>query len=137
MFELVVLTRASALLAICMALTPGVFSLGPYLESRYFPVVRDTRIMNEETVPGGVSFFVQFRKVRQCKFEGLAWYVGDVRVPVDFEPTAETMPRSRPMGGQYAGPWYVPGLPGTRGTHAYAYHRCHPLWETITRFYEG
>ncbi|WP_299674526.1 hypothetical protein [uncultured Roseobacter sp.] len=137
MFSVAIITRASVLLAFCMALTPAIFTVGPYLESRYFPVVRETQILHEEEHASGVSFYVRFRKVRQCAFRGLAWYAGEVRVPVDFEPDAATMPRSRPKGGHYAGPWFVSGLNQTAGTRAYAHHRCHPLWVTITRFYDG
>ncbi len=137
MFRTGTLTRASVLLALGMALTPALFTVGPALESRYLPVVRGTQVLNEERHAEGVSFYVRFRKVRQCAFEGLVWYAGDVRLPVDFEPSATHMPRSRPKGGQAAGPWFVPGLDTTRGSRAYAYHRCHPLWVTITRFYDG
>lgn len=137
MFSLTLVTRASILLAFCMALTPAIFTVGPFVESRYFPVVRDTRILNEEAVPAGVSFFVRFRKVRRCAFLGLAWYVDDVRLPVNFELMPEEMPQTRPPGGQFAGPWLIPTQHTTVGTRAYAYHRCHPLWVTITKFYEG
>jgi hypothetical protein len=121
-----------------MALTPAIFSAGPYLETRFFPVVRDTEIEHAERVEGGVSFFVGFTKVRQCEFLGLAWYVGNVRVPVNFEPSAVNSPSSRPTGGQYAGPWLVVTQDASvRGNVAYVYHRCHPLWVTISEFYQG
>ncbi|MGB3244645.1 MAG: hypothetical protein WBB25_08930 [Sulfitobacter sp.] len=138
MSKLLFVTRAAAFTAICMALTPALFSVGPYLEARFFPVVRGTTILNEELGAGGVSFFVRFRKVRQCTFLGLAWYVGEVRVPVIFAPTARNSPRSRPLGGQHTGPWLVSAEQSTvRGNTAFAYHRCHPLWVTISEFYPG
>ncbi len=34
------LSRGAVTLAICMALTPAVFTAGPLLETRFFPVVR-------------------------------------------------------------------------------------------------
>lgn len=129
--------RAAVLLAFSLALTPAVFTLGPYLESKFFPVTEDTQILNERQVSSGTSFYVRFTKARRCTFTGLAWYVGDQRLPVDFEPGADTMPRSRPRGDQHTGPWFVAGLYGTEKSRAYVYHRCHPLWTTITRFYTG
>lgn len=138
MSRLILLTRAAAFLAICMALTPAIFSVGPYIETRFFPVVRGTMILNEERVKGGVSFFVQFTKVRQCEFLGLAWYVGQVRVPINFAPTAKNSPRTRPTGDQFTGPWLVvTRKTSVKGNTAYAYHRCHPLWVTISEFYPG
>lgn len=136
MSKVLFFTRAAAFMAICMALTPAIFSIGPHLETRFFPVVRETRILNEERVAGGVSFYVEFRKVRQCEFQGLAWYVGAVRVPLDFSPTPTNAPRSRPPGDQSTGPWLVATQQNTvEGNTAYAYHRCHPLWVTISEFY--
>lgn len=137
MFSMESMSRAAVLLAFSMAMTPTVFTIGPYIESRFFPVTEDTQILNEQTVPTGTSFYVVFNKARRCDFAGIAWYVGDQRLPVDFEPSAELMPRSRPPGDQHAGPWFVNGLHGTANSRAYVYHRCHPLWTTITRFYTG
>lgn len=138
MSKLIFLTRAAAFMAICMALTPAIFSVGPHLETRFFPVVVGTSLQNQERVEGGVSFFVRFTKVRQCEFLGLAWYVGQVRVPVNFAPTATNSPRTRPPGPQYTGPWLVATHEDTvSGNIAHAYHRCHPLWVTISEFYPG
>lgn len=137
MFRIGLFSRAAVLLAVCMALTPAVFTVGPYLESKYFPVTRNTEILNEATMETGTSFYVRFRKVRQCAFAGLAWYAGDQRLPLNFEPSADQAPSTRPAGSQFAGPWFVLGLGGVEGSRAYAYHRCHPLWTTITQFYAG
>jgi hypothetical protein len=136
-FSFGLFSRAAVLLAFCMALTPAIFTVGPFLESKYFPVTREIEILNEEPLTGGTSFYVRFQKVRQCEFAGLAWYDGNLRLPVDFEPNADQAPRTRPPGNQYAGPWFISGLDSTSGSRAFVYHRCHPLWTTITRFFAG
>jgi hypothetical protein len=134
-FDIAIVSRGFVALASCMALTPAVFSVGPYLESRYFPVTRDVEVVQEHISDAGTSFYVRFDKVRRCDFDGLAWYDGNRRLWVDFEPGAKRAPRTRPPGDQYAGPWFVEGLQGTTGSRAFVYHRCHPLWTTITRFF--
>ncbi|WP_424984330.1 hypothetical protein [Microbulbifer sp. S227A] len=122
---------------ICLALTPAVFGVGPWLESRLFPVVRDTRISQPHESSDGISFFVAFRKVRQCEFMALVWYENATRLVVDFEPDADQSPRTRPTGEQYTGPWLVRGLQSLERSQAYVYHRCHPLWITISTFHDG
>jgi len=132
-------TRAALVLGMSMALTPAVFTVGPLLESRFFPVVSRADIFDQASEADGVIFHVRFRKMRQCEFLGLAWYEGPVRRLVEFQPSVtEVVPvRTRPKGFQQAGPWRIGGLRSLRGTRAYALHRCHPLWITITDFFEG
>ena len=124
-------------IGLSLAMTPAVFALGPMLESRFFPVVRDARVVNVHETPGGVQLFASFRKVRQCEFIALVWYDGPVRFSVEFEPDAQDAPRTRPTGDQFAGPWLVRGLGAITGSHAFTYHRCHPLWVTISTFYQS
>ncbi|MEP2641709.1 hypothetical protein [Roseobacter sp.] len=126
--------RASVLLALCMALAPVVLTVGPYLENRFFPVLRGPQILIEEAGSNGVSFFVRLHKLRPCTFEGVVWYADDVQMPVDIAPSTGDA-RSRPLDGPYAGLWLVRGVQTTTGSRAYVYHRCHPLWVTITEFY--
>jgi hypothetical protein len=130
-------TKGALVLGVALALTPGFFAAGPWLESRIFPVTTAAEVLNEEPDLQGVNFEVRFRKLRRCRFLGLAWYVGERRVPVNFEPDAELSPSTRPVGGQIAGPWRLPGVRYLAGTRAWALHQCHPLWITFTKFYEG
>lgn len=137
MFDFRSLSSALVIAGISLALLPAFFTVGPRVEAAFFPVVRDVEITNAEETRNGTSFYVAFRKVRQCKFVALVWYEGPVRLTVDFEPEAEDAPRSRPVGDQYAGPWLARDLHGLQGSRAFVYHQCHPLWTTITPFYEG
>ena len=137
MFDVRSMSTALVLLGISLAMLPTLFTIGPRIEAAWFPVVRDVELINEEETRAGTSFYVSFRKVRQCEFLSLVWYEGPVRLTVDFEPSSEDAPRTRPVGDQYAGPWLARNLHGLKGSRAFVYHRCHPLWTTITPFYEG
>lgn len=131
------LTRGLVSLGIAMALTPGVFTLGPVVEKRYFPVVNRVEVSDVVPMDDRVAFHVRFLKRRQCEFISLAWYSGDMRMPIDFGPYASAggSNGTRPSGWQHAGPWALLGVESLRGTRAFVLHRCHPLWITISEFY--
>ncbi|WP_317055024.1 hypothetical protein [Roseovarius rhodophyticola] len=137
MFKFTKFSSSLLVVGMSLALTPAFFAAGPVLEARWFPVVRDVEVSHDEETREGTSFYVRFRKVRQCEFLALVWYEGPVRLSVDFEPHSDDSPRTRPVGEQYSGPWLVRDLHGIQGSRAHAYHRCHPLWTTITTFYQG
>lgn len=139
MARLTRLSSGALSLALCMALTPAVFTAGPWIENRFFPVVVGAEVGPLGRDEMGVEFDIRFEKVRPCEFLGLAWYEGPVRMAVDFGPTEAPgpIPATRPMGMQHAGPWRIWGLESLTGTRAYTMHRCHPLWITITDFYQG
>ncbi len=139
MLKLRHITRALLAIGVCMALTPAVFSVGPIVETRLFPVFSQTRVFAETANRAGVEFHLEFRKRRQCEFLGLAWYAGPTRFPVRFEPNATEPPQSltRPIGFHRDGPWQILGLWSLQETTAFAMHRCHPLWITMTEFYRS
>ncbi|MEM7490058.1 MAG: hypothetical protein AAF390_13140 [Pseudomonadota bacterium] len=138
MLDTIRVTRGALTLGFALALTPTVFAIGPLVESRAFPVTTRAEVLEETIGDEGVSFFVRFGKRRQCEFLGLAWYDGERRLPIEFEPGAGvTAPATRPMGGHFAGPWFLRGMRTLAGTRAWALHRCHPLWITFTEFYRG
>lgn len=132
-----VLSRTGLTVALSLALTPAVFSVGPEIEARFFPVVTMANIESVEKVADGVAFYVSFDKLRQCEFLGVTWYLGAERVGIEFEPGHNLYPKSRPVGDQYAGPWLVRNVTSLEGTRAATVHSCHPLWETVTPFYAG
>jgi hypothetical protein len=122
--------------ATLFVLIAALFVAGPSLESRLLPVTTHAVVTEEVEDATGVLFFVNFVKRRQCEFLGLAWYIGARRVPVDFTPTdQQRVLGTRPAGPQEAGPWHLPGVRTLEGTQAWALHRCHPLWLTVTEFY--
>lgn len=123
------------LLLLGLASIPAMYSVGRIIESRFWPVVVNVSVEGETTVAEGVTFYVAFDKVRRCEFVGINWYDGARRVGIEFEPNSHLYPKSRPRGGQYAGPWLVRDTRSLHGTRAVAVHSCHPLWLTETQFY--
>lgn len=123
-----------------------VFSVGPVVETRFFPVVSHARILDEQPTLGGdgTQLQVQFTRLRNCEYLGLAWYQrtsdgGDVRVPVQLgQPLSASSPGRLPIPATItSGPWVVP-IPMASlhdGSYAVVFHRCHPLWLTTTEFY--
>lgn len=125
--------------------TVGAFySVGPALETTYWPVVSKMQIVHMEPAEEGwVKMRVSFTKLRDCEYVGLAWFKGTR--PDDFERVAVMLQRdpsdtgspTRPLGTQRAGPWRVAVTPEEFKYKSFAqlWHRCHPFWTTVTEFY--
>lgn len=129
-----------------------VTSLGPAgdwigrLEGNYFPVTKNVELFrlgdseNLSTYTGTVGSIISgsFDKTRNCTGIDVKWNViaGDRMAPAESRLIEEFGPL--PKGSHLFGPWEVEasadqfelGL-----VYADVYHRCHPLWPTITRFY--
>ena len=121
-----------------------VFLVGPVLETRYHPVVSKLRILSLDTDTSGMSTLqAEFRKLRDCEYLGIAWFVRDAagsfeRVPVILQrrPGDLSSP-NRPTGTQRAGPWLVAIPPDTLRNLSFAVltHKCHLFWVTTTEFF--
>ena len=137
MFDVRWISRSALTLGICMALTPAVFSAGPVLESRFFPVFRDMGVTVLRVDEVGVVFDMAFEKVRFCEFIDLVWFHGRVQLELEYRPDAEVpvRPQTRLPGVHRLGPWRVRGVETLADAQAYAIHRCHPLWSTVTHVY--
>ena len=141
-FYVVIKTICITFIVLCMI---GLFySLGPALETTYWPVVSKLKIESVETLPDGwVKIRVKFTKLRDCEYMSLAWYKG-VR-PDDFERVGVIVQRdpkdngspNRPLGTQHAGPWLIAVNEDELRYQSFAqlWHRCHPFWTTVTEFY--
>ena len=135
--------------AVCVAIAffatlYTVWMIGPSIETRFRPVVSKLQILYlEPTDDGRTKMRVAFRKLRDCEYVGIAWYMGDrpreferVSVVLQRDPTDTGSP-NRPMGYQKAGPWIIGMPPDALKSSSFARlsHRCHPFWTTITEFY--
>jgi hypothetical protein len=121
-----------------------VYAIGPALETRFFPVVSKLEILSiRPTEDGRTEVRAAFRKIRDCEYIGMSWFVG--KRPDDFERVAVVLMRdpndtsspNRPVGYQKAGPWII-GLPIDQvkgNSFAQLVHRCHPFWTTTTDFF--
>ncbi|WP_438752078.1 hypothetical protein [Pararhizobium sp. O133] len=129
---------------IFFALAFTLFAVGPVLETRYWPVVSKLQILSiDATADGQTRIDAAFRKLRDCEYLGLSWFVGDR--PNEFERVAvqlmrqagDTSSPDRPVGYQRAGPWIVGLSPDDLKGRSFARltHRCHPFWPTTTEFF--
>ncbi|NEH72253.1 hypothetical protein [Rhizobium leguminosarum] len=121
-----------------------VFAVGPAIETRYLPAVSKLTITSiEETSDGRTRIRVAFRKLRDCEYIGITWFVGSR--PDSFERVSVVLMRdqndtsspNRPIGYQTAGPWIIGVPPEDLKNHSFAQlvHRCHPFWPTVTDFF--
>lgn len=138
-----------AIKAVCgiVMFISGVFifyTVGPSIETRFFPVVSKLQILSIKAVDADhTEIRAGFRKLRNCEYLGIAWYVGTR--PDDIERVAvavmrdrnDTSDPNRPVGYHKAGPWIVtlPLDDVEKRSFAQLAHRCHPFWTTITEFY--
>jgi hypothetical protein len=121
-----------------------VYAVGPALETRFFPVVSKLEILSiKPTEDGRTEIKAAFRKIRECEYVGISWFVG--KRPDDFQRVSlvlmreanDTSSPDRPLGYQRAGPWII-GIPiedVRNNSFARLTHRCHPFWTTTTEFY--
>jgi len=121
-----------------------VLTVGPAIETRFFPVVSKLKITQVRADDDGNSVvYANYSKIRPCEYVGLAWYHGDPAG--DFERISvvllrkdgDTSSPNRPLGTQKAGPWIVGISPDELKGNSFARlsHRCNPLWLTTTDFY--
>jgi len=121
-----------------------IFAGGPALETAYWPVLgklefTDVKPLTDETA----ITRVRFTKKRDCEYLGISWYRGSsVMISERVSMTAikdpdDTSSPTRIVGTQDAGPWRI-GMSADdiiKKSYVVIYHRCHPFWNTMTKFY--
>lgn len=131
-----------------------IFFAGPWIETKFFPVVDTLSIsdLRPGDDPGTSRFIASFNKLRNCEYIGLGWYddatqerINTLLLRTDKSDTVVT----RPPGYTRTGPWII-ALPPDRirppfgwwakpkgwvGSHALLFHRCNPFWVSTTDFY--
>jgi hypothetical protein len=121
------------------------WTIGPYVETHFFPVVGKLTI--EKIVPtedGQSEVYAIFEKKRNCEYIGIAWYRGNRDIG-PFERVALVLMRAdgddsspnRPVGFQRSGPRKVsvPTDEILNNSFVELFHKCHPFWTTRTEFY--
>lgn len=130
------------IILICATFT--LFTVGPAVETQFFPAVSKLRILSVSSTDMRESRVeAEFTKLRGCEYLGIAWFRGDPsgkfeRVPVVLmRKDGDTSSPNRPTGTQKAGPWIIGVPPNEIGRNSFARlsHRCHPFWVTTTDFY--
>lgn len=133
--------------AIFVSVMWTVWAIGPSVERAWRPVVGKLEILSRvEIEPGITEINARFRKIRDCEYVSVAWYVGNpnsdfrqvrVQTIVDPEQLQEAQAPTRPLGTSIAGPWRVAMTADDLDNNSFAIltHRCHPFWMTTTNFY--
>lgn len=121
-----------------MVLVLAFFTVGPWIETKYFPVYSKFTIVESQQTPEGLQMVARFTKKRNCDPQGYGWFVGDFGALRQVR--LHTLPGytiHRPLGTQLTQPFVVKELTVADLANIYAevYHRCHPLWITRTVIY--
>lgn len=110
------------------------FTVGPIVEGKYIPVVADINVTYVKPKKDYTEIIFEGTKVRTCEFIEVALLAGPkgqlVKGRVVFEDYDGGGSKTRAPGRQTFGPWKI-YPPGTELVLV-AYHRCHPLWQTVT-----
>lgn len=140
----VLCVKAFCATVIFFATVFSVYTVGPAIETRFWPAVSKLLIVNlSEDDHGNSVVMAQFTKIRDCEYLGIAWFRGMPeggfeRVPVTLlRKPGDTSSPNRPTGTQKAGPWIVAMSPDQLRVNSFARltHRCHPFWITTTEFW--
>ena len=111
---------------------------GGRIEGRLFPVVVDVTIDRTEAVDSISSrLWGRFRKVRECNFVEIEFFLGSPNKSAAVSVTLEEGSKLRGNGIEEWGPWVVQ-LTGAQLQgifYAVVTHDCHPFWKTKTIFY--
>lgn len=126
--------------AILLALYIGVVAYGSSLgriEGKYAPVVGNVSITSAKPAGGGTEITGTAKKLRACDFLYIDWYLenGNRRSLASVNYLEEA--KVRTVGDFEFGPWLVNIPPHELKSQSFAdvVHYCHPLYNTVTRFY--
>lgn len=126
-----------------LMVTPAYLLLG-VIERAYFPVVGKLQIVRSIGEKNSTLVYVSFDKKRDCEYLGITWSKvlpdGTLqRVPIELKPEGlpDNSDSTRPVGKQVAGPWRIamPADEVIAKSVVTLRHRCHPLYDTLTRVY--
>lgn len=121
--------------AFCLILAPFVWSIGPDIEMRYFPVVRNVAVQKEDVTSQGVEITMTYDKSRPCEIVDLVWENGLSRLPVEPAEGSPLIQRRTVGEDRQSRVLLIRGTRTLEGTRAIVFHRCHPLWLSRSLFY--
>jgi hypothetical protein len=128
--------------AAAMVLMMGFFTLGPIIETKFFPAYGKFRLVSVEPYGERQSRAIfQFEKKRACTPAGFAWFNGEIGSSyqvVDFRvdgPSGSGV--TRPIGHHVSNPYIIEVSPNDVRTRLLGeiYSRCHPFWITRSEVY--
>lgn len=125
----------TAAVAFCWMLIIFFFvTVGPIVEGKYIPVVTDINLTYAKQHQDYTQIIFEGTKVRTCEFVEVAVIAGKkgslAKGKIEFDDYEGEGSKTRAPGRQTFGPWKV--YPPGDEVILVAYHRCHPLWQTVT-----
>lgn len=123
------------------------------IEGKLWPVVKDVELVSYHSQNDGFVTNWEFNKARPCEYVSIAFYSGTRSdgfqpIPLTFLKRGDTRDVTRPTGNQTGEGWflqttippYYEQVEGQKDTKEKAWfadvvHRCHPFWNTRTRFW--
>lgn len=115
------------------------YTVGPWLESNYFPVTSKITFVEKYEDKGRTIFRFQYEKKRQCEFNSFEWFSGrtfkENHSPKKMGSKEVT---SNPSGETYISSMWVIDAPIDETFNdplIVWWHQCHPFWETKTIIY--
>lgn len=116
-----------------------IWVVGPWAETRWFPVYSTFKLVKIEPRIGGSTVTIQGVKLRDCVPQGYAWYAGDFgnneRELGVRSKRGNTAPSLKP--GRFEAQFEIDITPMEimAGITAETLSRCHPFWLTRTAVY--
>lgn len=123
-----------------LVLYMGVFTIAPYLETKFWPAYSRFDIVSVEPYGDGQSKVVfKYTKHRQCEPQGFSWFSGELGAAfrqISIRSLNGPMP-PRALGANVSNAYVVDVKPAVlvNGTFAEIYSRCHPFWTTRSEIY--
>lgn len=130
-------------LLLLMVVIPTVYTAGPWLETKYWPVFSKFTIASAvEVSPGVTRVVVSFDKRRECAPGGFGWFSGKRGEPFEELTIVATVQDSgsgsgRPVGRQLSKPFDINIADDQIADNVFVdiFSRCHPLWVTRSEVY--
>lgn len=135
---------ANVVLSACglAVFTIGFFVVGPWAETKFFPVYSKFRIISIEPSGDDASTITfEFEKNRACEPKGMAWYFGEpgttfrqLRIDVTASGIRN---RALPVGKHTSREYLMDATPDEirDATFAEIFNTCHPFWTTRSEIY--
>lgn len=136
------LIQATAFLFMTVLAIMLVYTIGPNIETKFFPVVSNVKVVMVPNEPGEVGLRLLLNSVKQRETCQLVDRLVSVRVGADVwvrataffkdEGTDEwvALGKTRPIGNTIVD--QVKIRPHGEGLHMVLIHRCHPFWLSST-----
>ncbi|UHD47403.1 hypothetical protein LUX29_09630 [Aureimonas altamirensis] len=115
-----------------------ILMVGPVVEARYYPVIRDFTIHDVIRTRVGVLFTPHFYKQRTAFYQGSSWEIvnedgSNVRVQAQL-PVVFTAPETGPVGPRIGRQIFLPLPEGRQCFIGTYYHDTGFFWQAATRF---